>query len=278
LRYRGFKKRLAWWLYQRKDLAVARVLHATSCAEARGFRQAGLTQPIAIIPNGVELPGTGRLEPRIPRPALQPPHSAVRTALFLGRIHPVKGLLNLVNAWASLSAGRPASGTLRATNGEWKMVIAGGDENGHRAELEAAIRARGLERSFEFAGPIRGEAKWKLYQEADLFILPSHSENFGLVVAEALACGVPVITTRGTPWEELPAQSCGWWVEPSMDALAGALREAFSISDAERAEMGERGRRLIESKYTWPRVAEQMKLVYEWMLSQGPRPDCVAER
>jgi glycosyltransferase involved in cell wall biosynthesis len=114
-----------------------------------------------------------------------------------------------------------------------------------------------------------------LYRSADLFVLPSHSENFGLVVAEALASGVPVITTRGTPWEELVAHRCGWWVEKTTDSLAEALRDAMSRTDEERREMGERGRQLIEQKYTWSSVAAQMKSVYEWVLGKAPKPECI---
>lgn len=266
LKYRGLKKRIAWRLYQRADLQSARVLHATSQQEAQEFRALGLHQPIAVIPNGVEKPQPETLEAEILKSERAP---ARRTVLFLSRIHPKKGLLNLVEAWPG---ARKAVG---ACNGQWKVVIAGNDENGYQAELQSAIRLRGVETDFEFVGPVEGQAKWDLYRRADLFVLPSHSENFGLVVAEALACGVPVITTHGTPWEELQTRRCGWWVEVGAEPLAAALQEAMVLSDEERRQMGERARQLVESKYTWPRVAEQMKSVYEWMLSDGERPNCV---
>ncbi|MCX8090759.1 MAG: glycosyltransferase [Verrucomicrobiae bacterium] len=257
LRHKGWKKRVAWWLYQRRDLQTAAALHATSRAEMESLRSLGLTRPIAVIPNGVELP------PEPARAAVRPTE-AVRTVLFLGRIHPVKGLLDLVEAWAAVRA-----------NG-WRVVLAGGDESGHRAEVEAAIRAHRLEKNFEFAGAVSAEGRWALYREADLFVLPSRSENFGLVVAEALACGLPVITTRGTPWEELLTHRCGWWVEPNAAALADALRDALSRSDAERRQMGARGRELVRSRYTWSAAAAKMLAVYHWLLGRGPRPECVA--
>jgi glycosyltransferase involved in cell wall biosynthesis len=266
LQFRSWKKKPAWWLYQQRDLKTAIALHATSKAEAEGFRALGLTQPIAIIPNGVESPPPLSVIP--PPPSSSPLSSDSHTALFLGRIHPIKGLANLVEAWASLGRGqKPGS--------QWRMIIAGNDENGHQAQLQAAIDRHGLQASFEFIGPVVDQAKWQLLRSTDLFILPSHSENFGIAVAEALASGLPVITTKGTPWQELESHRCGWWVEPESESLAAALRRAIALSDEQRRQMGERGRKLIESKYTWPSVAAQMKSVYEWMLGQAERPDCV---
>src|SRR4030095_16360119 len=109
----------------------------------------------------------------------------------------------------------------------------------------------------------------------NLFVLPSHSENFGMVVAEALACGLPVITTKGTPWEVVGRERCGWWVDVGVEPLAHALRTAVALDDAERSEMGSRGRRLVEREYTWPAAAKKMASVYQWMLGQAEQPACV---
>ena len=255
--YRGLKKQLAWWLYQRRDLRRAQVLHATSPAEAEGFRKAGFSQPIAVVPNGVAVPGEARSS------KLETRNSKLRTVLFLSRIHPVKGLVNLIEAWAQI---KPAG---------WRVVVAGDDENGHRRELEEMIGQRQLVGQFEFTGPVSGETKLKLYERADLFVLPSHTENFGIAIAVALAAGLPVITTRGTPWEELESRRCGWWVEIGAEPLANALQQAFQMSDAERRELGQRGRKLIEEKYTWPAAAQKMAAVYGWVLGHESRPDCV---
>ena len=279
LQHRGLKKRFAWWLYQRRDLASAQVHHATSREEAKAFRAAGLSQPIAVIPNGVEMPSE-----MLKAEKLKAEIGSRKTVLFLGRIHPVKGLLDLVRAWGTLKAemlkgekGPRDYGTTRPRDA-WRVVIAGNDENGHLEEVKAESRKQRVEMDFEFVGAVEGEARWDLYRSADLFVLPSHSENFGLVVAEALACGVPVITTRGTPWQDLETHRCGWWTEIGAEPVAGALRQAMGLTDRERREMGERGRKLVEAKYTWPRVAEQMKTVYEWMLGLGPKPGCVLDR
>src|SRR5262245_35997017 len=237
IRLRGWKKRLAWALYQRRDLESAQVLHATSTDEAKDFRMLGFSQPIAVIPNGVDMPSWPLAPQQI---------KGQRVALFLSRIHPVKGLVNLVRAWEQV---RPSN---------WRVVVAGGNENGHQAEVEATVHDLGLASTFSFVGQVDGREKWELYRTAHLFILPSHSENFGMVVAEALACGLPVITTKGTPWEALTQHRCGWWVDVGVEPLADALRAAVALDDAERCEMGSRGRRLVEHEYTWAVVAKQI--------------------
>jgi len=211
LQYRAWKKRLAWKLYQHRDLQTARVFCATSEQEAESIRQVGLRQPIAI-PNGIHLP------PWCPRPL---PQGTERIALFLSRIHPKKGLLELVKAW---QIARPQG---------WRVIIAGPDEDGHQKQVETAIQQAGLQSIFQFVGSVTGEAKFNLYRSADLFILPTFTENFGVVIAEALACGIPVITTKGTPWESLVKQQCGWWVNIGVEPLATAILEATKLSAEE---------------------------------------------
>ncbi len=254
LAYRSWKKRLALLLYQRRDLASAVLLVATAEQEAENFRQLGLRQPIAIIPNGTDLPEwRDRADPQ----------GSPRKMLFLSRIHPVKGLLNLVQAWKTV---RPSG---------WKMVVAGPDEGGHQQIVEAAIRQAGLQDDFTFTGSVYGDEKEALYRSADVFVLPTFTENFGLVVAEALACGVPVITTKGAPWEGLLTHRCGWWIDIGVEPLAAALREATTLPPDTLRDMGQRGRVYVEQNFGWPGIAEQMLSVYRWVLGQGDPPDCV---
>lgn len=254
MQHKAWKKRLAWLLYQRRDLASATVLHATAEQEAVNFRRLGLRRPIAIIPNGTDLPEWRDL----PYPKGTP-----RKMLFLSRIHPVKGLLNLVQAWHTV---RPSG---------WQMVIAGPDEGGHQAIVEAAIRQAGLQNEFVFTGSVDGAEKTALYRSADLFVLPTFSENFGLVIAEALACGVPVITTKGAPWSGLHTHHCGWWIDIGVEPLVAALREAMNLPPETLRDMGRRGRAYVERDFGWPGIAQQMLSVYRWVLGQGEKPDCV---
>jgi len=249
--HRSWRKRLAWSCYARRDLNAARVIHATSLAEAEDVRRLGLKQPIVIIPNGVEL------QPLMDRPATE---SSAKTLLFLSRINPVKGLTMLADAWASL---RPSG---------WRIVVAGFNEDGYLQKIEQHVRKLGVESSFEFSGPVMGEAKWRLFRSADAFVLPSHSESFGISIAEALSFGLPVITTRATPWPEIEIRSCGWWVHADQQSLEKALLEMTRLTDDERREMGLRGRRLIEERFAWPAIARQMLEVYRWSLGRGPQP------
>lgn len=256
LAYRGWKKRLALSLYQRRDLKSANLFIATAEQEAESIRRFGLRQPIAVIPNGVELAVGGGGCGRWTRPG------AARTALFLSRIHPKKGLLNLVNAWGQL---RPR---------DWRLVIAGPNEDGHLAQIMAMVRRQGITECVEYVGEVEGQRKAELYRDADLFVLPTFSENFGVVVAEALAYGLPVITTRGTPWADLERFGCGWWIDTGVDPLVNTLRKAISLPKDEREAMGERGRCYVQ-RYDWNVIAQQTAEVYRWVLVRGPKPDCV---
>jgi len=247
-----FKKLPLWWLYEKRGLQSAAVLHATSHKEADGFRAFKLTAPIAVIPNGVDLP-----EWRAPTAG------DVKIALFLSRIHAIKGLLNLVEAWRII---RPAG---------WRVIIAGPDENDHEREVRAAVQQAGLTDCFEFVGSVYGEGKSSLYRRANLFVLPSYSENFGNVVAEALAYGVPVITTSATPWSEIREYGCGWWVDVGVSPLVEALRAAVATGNNGLREMGARGRKLVESRYAWQKIAAEMEKVYQWAVDGGRPPDSV---
>ena len=248
-RHRWWKKRLPWRFYQRRDLCQAARIHATSEKEAQAIRTFGLSAPVRVVPHGLSLPAW------VPPDNGRPPYCA----LFLGRLHPSKGLRLLVDAWFRL---RPEGGA---------CLVAGPDEQDHQRHLQNQIRACGLDGVFRFCGPVDQVEKWRLYRQADLFVLPSHTENFGLVVAEALACGVPVITTTGTPWEELPKADCGWMVAPEAGALAGALQEAMAAGPARRAAMGIRGRRFVETRFDWTVITPCMLALYqELLVSRAP--------
>ena len=257
LAHRGWKKRIAWRAYQRRDLESAAALHATSELEVDEIRSAGLRGPIAIVPNGVDLPPLA--EPR------RVEQDRARSFLFLSRIHPKKGLESLIEAWARV---RPAG---------WELVIAGPDERGHRAAIEKRANALGPDAAIRFRGPVSDTEKWELYRSADVFVLPTASENFGVVVAEALASGVPVITTRAAPWSALTERRCGWWTELGAEPLAAALREAVQTGDDERRAMGARGRRLVEERFGWPAIARRMLAVYRWLAGDEDAPEWVRE-
>jgi len=264
-RHRAWKKRLAWHLFERESLRRAACLHAASEKEAANFRALGLHNPIAVVPLGIH-PAPYQSPPETPRVRqLRKATGGKRLLLYLSRLHAVKGPDLLLDAWSRLAAQFP----------EWHLVLAGPDAEGYRAVLEAQTRQSGLEGRVTFSGPVYEADKYALLAAAELFVLPTHSENFGLVVAEALAAGVPVITTKGTPWEELQTHQCGWWVDQGVDTLATTLEEAMSMPARTLRDMGLQGRGLAETKYAWPTLAARMLSVYEWIRSGGAPPACV---
>lgn len=250
----GAKKRAAWALYQRRALARAAAFAVTSSAEAADVRRAGLRQPVAVIRYGVAAP------PLTSRAARA---DGVRTALFLSRIHPKKGVPDLLRAWAAV---RPAG---------WRLVVAGPGEAAHVDEAHRLARVLGLADGVTFAGEADDAEKWALYGAADLFVLPSYSENFGIVVAEALGAGVPVVTTRETPWDVLATHRCGWWVETGAASVGAALAEATSAPTAQLAAMGERGRAYAAAHLSWEASARAHLALYHWLLGRGDRPESV---
>ena len=257
LAHKRTKKAVAWRLYQRRLLNSATAIHATSDGEARQFRALGLDRPIAVIPWGVALPSPGRAAEGERRT-----DDRSRTALFVGRIYPVKGLPMLVEAWARVRPPR------------WRMRIVGPDEAGHRAEVESLIRKSGCESAFEFCGELAGSAKDDAYKSADLFILPSHTENFGVAIGEAMAHGLPVVTTQGTPWKVLEEERCGWWCPVSVDGLRAALFDATRKSPEDLLAMGQRGRAVVAERFEWGHLAEQFSELYRWSIGEGRPPNC----
>lgn len=242
LQHRRWKKKLAWALYQGRGLRTAALLHATAEIEADNARALGLRGPFCTIANGVDLPV---------KVARQAGEKTRRTALFLSRVHPKKGVPMLLAAWAKL---RPAG---------WGLVIAGPDEDGHSAELAAQIGALSLGGEVTLAGPVYGDAKAALFAAADLFVLPTYSENFGIAIAEALAYEIPVLTTHGAPWELLETHRCGWWVEPTEEAILQGLRAATGTSDEVRREMGQRGSAMVAEQFDWGGIAMQFQRAYQ---------------
>ncbi|HEX2826085.1 MAG TPA: glycosyltransferase [Burkholderiales bacterium] len=256
LSHRRYRKKIALLLYQRADLDSVACFIVTSADEGEDLRRLGLRQPIAIVPNGVS--GAPELALREPRARSA---GGERVALFLSRLHPGKGAQDLIAAWAAL---RPPG---------WKLQIAGPDEDGYGAHLSSLITEHGLTECCSLTGPVDEHDKWGVYAAADLFVLPTYSENFGVTVAEALMAGLPVITTTGAPWECLRTHDCGWWVQPGVPSIQRALQEALATPDAVRHAMGARGKDYVMKTLSWDKVAHDTQRCYEWLLGRGPRPD-----
>jgi glycosyltransferase involved in cell wall biosynthesis len=238
-----------WPALERADL-----LHATSEVELTEIRDQGLRAPVAIIPNGIDLPALA--EPRTPRD--------VRTLLFLSRIHPVKGVDRLLQAWRRVQDQQT----------DWRLMIAGPGDPGYVREMTDLVAALKLDR-VEFSGPLYGANKAQAYRDADLFILPTHTENFGMVIAEALAHQCPVVVSRRAPWPGIEAEGCGWWIEHDVDTLADTLDAAMRLPPERLRIMGDRGRAWMERDFSWSSVAEKMEAAYAWLLEGGSAPPSI---
>lgn len=265
LRKSRWKKQLALALYERENLRNASCLQACSEQEAAGFREYGLKNPIAVIGNGIsdswlQSSGDGqRFRKQFSLPA------GKRILLYLSRIAPIKGVPLLIEALAR--SGKYLD--------EWTLVLAGGDEGGHLGEVRDLVARLHLERHVHFVGLLSGQEKRDAFAAAELFVLPTKREAAPVVVPEALGAGVPVITTKGAPWEALVTEGCGWWAEVSAEAIAGALQDAFGSEPDRLREMGKRGRELATANFSWQSSAQKSIELYEWLLGHRGKPEFV---
>jgi glycosyltransferase involved in cell wall biosynthesis len=255
LQFSAYKKQIFWLLAQGAAARAASCLHATSRQEYEDIRAFGLKAPIAIIPNGIDLP-LAKVKGR--------PQEAFRTLLYLGRIHPKKGLDLLIDAW-DLTKDRHAN---------WQLDIVGPIDNEYARTLQARVGTKPTSR-IRWLGPLYGQDKDKAYQRAELFVLPSLNENFAMTVAEALAQGTPVISTKGAPWAGLNEQNCGWWIDQGAQSLSVALDEAMGMGWERLASMGQAGRSWMCRDFAWSAVAASMRSVYDWLFGQAQHPHCV---
>lgn len=258
------RKKLAKWLFQDRAIRDAACLRAISAGEARNFRVYGYKGPIALVANGLDFDAFTELPSRDRLAELHPQVAGRRVLLFLSRVHPKKGLVPLLAAWKRMKSIRKA--------GDWLLVIAGPDENGHEAELRRIVADAKMEQDVHFSGPLYGDEKLMAYAGADAFVLPSYSETLGLVVMEAAACGLPVVLTRECNFPEIVRAGGALDARPEAKSLARALETIISMPDAERQLMGTRGQSLIRTQYTWTRAGQRMAEVCQWLAGGGDPP------
>ena len=254
LSYSSNSKKLFSFLFQQKIFKNTAMFHATAEAEMEEIRSYGLNAPVAIIPNGVDIPF---MREKVDK-------QGSRTVLSLGRIHPKKGLERLLYAWKSLE--------LRHT--KWRLKIVGPDENNYVNELKILIKQYDIER-VEICSPVFGVNKINEYAAADIFVLATLNENFAMTVAESLAVSVPVICTKGAPWQGLEDNGCGWWIDLGSKDLANALDTAMATPEQELDLMGARGRLWMEQEYSWKRISQMTIDSYRWLLGESEKPSFI---
>lgn len=263
------KKLFGWFGGQYAAMAATDMWHATCEKEYEEIRALGYRQPVAIVPIGMDLP---ELKPRNALNAWNRDRRNKRV-VFFGRLHKVKAIDNLILAWEKICSQLPPNSSVCSVVQNWELVIAGPD-GGIRGYLEEMVADRKIPR-VSFVGEINGQSKYEFLSAADIYVLPSHTENFGITVAEALACGTPVIASQGTPWQGVERERCGRWVPIGVEPLAAALKKMMVMDNDERRYMGERAREWMARDFSWKGIGAKMKEAYEWLLGQGDRPEWV---
>ena len=268
--YETYARRQKWlrkWisrkLFQDNLLRRAGCLHAGSADEAKGLRAMGFRVPIMVIPVGVDTGqiarDTAALSINVPP---RPGWANHPFLLYLARLHPKKGIELLLRAWSEVAKNYP----------DHQLMVAGSGTPEYFGRCRRLAVELGIQDSCVWLGQVSEVEKNWLYRRATAYVLPTYSENFGNTIAEALAHGIPIVTTTRTPWTHLPEEGCGWIVEPTVAALREAISSALETNEQERQHMGIKGKLLVERKYSLASVIERMDRMYNWLLG-GPRPD-----
>jgi len=258
LRRSRWKKLASAALFERMLVSRAACLHALCASELQAARAFGRSGPIAVIPPGID-------ETLLDTPA--DPELNAPYALFLGRLHPKKGIDILIRAFAKV----------RQRYSRWRLVIAGPDEGGHRRELEALVREEGLGDAVSFAGEVHGAEKVTLLRRASVFALTSHSEGLPVAVLEAMACGVPVLVSKQCNIEDVHEAGAGYVGNTTVERSAELLEALMALDARSHCEMGQRGRDLVVRRFTRRASAREMVEVYQWLLRGGTQPTQVQE-
>jgi poly(glycerol-phosphate) alpha-glucosyltransferase len=262
LRNSAWKKWVASLLYEGAHLRGAACIHAVSHSEAQSIRAYGLTNPICVIPNGIDLTSEISSAPAAGK-------DERKRLLYLGRLHPKKNLLNLLRAWHQLIS----QGDLTA--GEWSLTIAGWSQGGYQEELQQFCAKSGIDESVDFVGPLFGLDKESVYRNADAFILPSLSEGLPVAVLEAWSYKLPVLITPECNIPEGFHAEAAIRIGTDVDSIAAGINQLVCMHYSERQSMGLRGRELVEKLFSWSKIAGEMHSVYGWILSEGAKPDCI---
>lgn len=262
LKVSSFRKKLALLLFEKRNLNNCDCLVACSNQEAIALRNFGLSQPIVILPNGVHnsiikdnlsnrKDSSFKLKHNI--------NSNTKILLFLSRVHPFKGLKLLLESILIIKE--------EFRKNDWIFIIAGPDELNHTKELSLFVENNNMTDIIRFIGSQYKNDKIAAFDSADCFILPSKGENFGIAVIEALARGLPVITTKNTPWSELEDNSCGWCVNRNKNDFINIILKLFSLDESYLIKMGKNGVNLVKDKYTWSKITEQSINMYKWVIN-----------
>lgn len=262
MKMQSIKKKIARFLFENSNIRNCSCLVACSEQEALNLDALNFDVPIVILPNGIEesfLNKKTTLEEKISFRIKKKIPIDKKILLFISRIHPLKGLELLLEVVAKMK--------IKFAKSNWLLVIAGIDEDSHEEHLMKQVKFYEIEDIVQFVGPVFDEEKILMYDISSTFILPSINENFGIVVVEALARGIPVITTRNTPWEDLEHNNCGWWIDRTENEMSKTINKLISTDAGELLSMGKSGKLLVKNEYLWSSIAKQSINLYNWVLN-----------
>ncbi|MBN2393602.1 MAG: glycosyltransferase [Anaerolineae bacterium] len=256
-----FKKKIAGWLYENRNLRGAACMHALCESEYQAIRAFGLKQPVAVIPNGVKAPPPVAERQALPWPFPQA-WQGHPVLLFLSRIHPKKGLRPLLHAWHQVAE----------TGAQWRLAIVGPDENAHSKDILTLIEQHGLQASVQWLGPKYAQDRDACYHHASAFILPSYSEGFPMAALEALSFSLPAILTPACHLPEAFDAGAALSTAPAENDIAETLKKLFALEHAQLTEMGQKGECLVNTAFTWDSIARRMIAVYTWLVAPQAHP------
>lgn len=255
LKISSCKKKIVGGLLDKPALEKSDGIFVTASSEQQGIVSYGLTSRSFMIPLGInvdEFPRVPEADIQAMRRKLAIPEEK-KVLLYFSRITQFKGVDLLAEAWREM----------RGFHKEWLLVLAGPDDHhGYLAEAKKLYASMMDEGCYQFIGPVFGKDRITLLQAADCFVLPTRNENFSFAVAEAMVSGVPVVTTKGAPWQILENVGAGRWVDVSVEAIRDGLMDVLSRSDDERADMGARGRKYVIDNLSWPSIAKRHIAAY----------------
>lgn len=259
LKISKWEKRIVGWLFDRRVYRHASAVWVTAESEGVGVRRYGVTCPIHVVPLGLDVERYERSVPSSELLSRLGVSVGKKVVLYFSRITKIKGLDLLAQAWSSVAKDFP----------DWQLVVAGPDDyHGYRAVAEELFGRLCPTDTYRFTGPVYGADKYSLLKSASVFVLPTRNENFSIAVQEALASGVPVVCTKGAPWQVLETAKCGCWTDVSAEGIASGLRHLMGCTGKQRTEMGTNGNSLIRSKFSWAAITADMVKNYEAVLCE----------
>lgn len=257
LAHKSVIKKVSLILYQAQTLRRAAAIQCTCMEEMEHYRTLGFTNPVAVIPNPIEV------NRYIDKPINIKPKFRVG---YLGRVHPRKKVERLIYAMNNLRS-------ILSDNAE--LLIIGGGDKEYENFLHEEVDRLNLGTKVRFTGFLSGDEKDKAIDSLSVLAVPSDFENFGNIVTEALVHGIPVIASKGMPWQELPENGCGWWIDNNQGTIDKTIHEAYNLGAEKLCDMGAKGRELMRRNYSVEALGQKMKMLYEWILNEGNKPNFV---